>query len=368
MGAAEKKKQKKIPVVYRTHTALSLLQNGFLSWIAFAEVSKSGVHLTWLLCLCPVSLSDSTFRGVYSVTSLLSSFTTYEGHWTSEILVLALFVAQFPLCHLSHLRFIRSVSGVLARRVIYSSPSHWPQCGVHGLKSGLNLWMFCSSRPVCLWDKTGATWGGLQSPFVSREGRKEGRKHFQEPDILVERTSPALQCWQPGWPSLPSGAGLWSPLQCCSLANLAVSPFLSPPKLPSPTSARGTSGQCTVGWSGRRTCARTCGGTSAAARPAETFMQTRCSRRVNEPVPLLRAFQLFGWKSRTSRSEYWNFTSCYSVVDPKAHLMRLETNPTDWIPKSSAHPPWKKHTERVISRSQSFLSILTSSHFSLMLF
>lgn len=142
-----------------------------------------------------------------------------------------------------------------------------------------------------------------------------------------------------GGPPSPQVQGFWSHLQCCSLANLVVSPFLSPPKLPSRTSAQGTSGQCTAGWSARRTCARTCGGTSAAARLAETFMQTRCSRRVNEPVPLLRVFQLFVCKSRTSRSEYWNFTSCYSVVDPKAYLMRLETNSADWIPKSSAHPP-----------------------------
>lgn len=176
----------------------------FLSWITFGEVSKCGGHLSWLLCLFPVSLSEDTFRGVYSVTFFLSSFTTCEGHWSSKILVLALFVAQFLLCELSHLRFIRSVSGVLARCVIYSSPSHWLQRGVHGLKSGLNLWMFCSSGPVCLWDKIGATWGGLQSPFMSRGGRK----HFQEPDILVERTSPALQCRQQGWPSLPSGAGI----------------------------------------------------------------------------------------------------------------------------------------------------------------
>lgn len=168
---------------------------------------------------------------------------------------------------------------------------------------------------------------------------REGRKHSQEPNILVERSSLFSSASSKHGPPSPQVQGFWSHLQCSSLANLAVSPFLSLPKLPSPTSARGTSGQCTAGWSVRRTCARTCGGTSAAARHAETFMQTRCSRRVNEPVPLLRVFQLFVCKSQTCRSEYWNFMSCYSVVDPKAHLMRLETNPTDWIPKSSAHPP-----------------------------
>lgn len=172
-------------------------------------------------------------------------------------------------------------------------------------------------------------------PFMSRVGRK----HFQELNIWWrEHHLLSSACSELCPPSLQV-QGFCSHLQCCSLANLAVSPSLSPPKLPWPTSARGTSGQCTAGWSARRTCARTCGGTSAAARPAETFMQTRCSRRVNEPGPLLRVFQLLVCKSQTSRSEYWNFMSCYSVVDPKAHLMRLETNPTDWIPKSSAHPP-----------------------------
>lgn len=65
-------------------------------------------------------------------------------------------------------------------------------------------WMLCSSRPVCLWDKMGATWGGLHSPFMS----SGGRKHFQEPDIFGRENIPALQCRQRAWPSLPSAAGL----------------------------------------------------------------------------------------------------------------------------------------------------------------
>lgn len=64
-----------------------------------------------------------------------------------------------------------------------------------------------------------------------------------------------------------------------------------------------------------------------------------CKQDAAEELMNLCHFQLFVCKSRTSRSEYWNFMSCYSVVDPKAYLMRLETNSTDWIPKSSAHPP-----------------------------
>lgn len=134
-------------------------------------------------------------------------------------------------------------------------------------------------------------------------------------------------------PFFPHVQWFWSHPQCCSLANLLVSPLFSCPKLLSRTSAQATSGQCTAGWSARRTCAKTCGGISAVARLAETFMQTRCSRRVNEPVLLLRVLHLFVCKSRTSRSEYWNFMSCYNVVDSKAYLIRLETDSTDWIPK-----------------------------------
>lgn len=49
------------------------------------------------------------------------------------------------------------------------------------------------------------------------------------------------------------------------------------------TSAQGISGRFTAGWSERRTCARTCAGTNAAARPAETFTPTKCPLRVNDP-------------------------------------------------------------------------------------
>lgn len=78
-----------------------------------------------------------------------------------------------------------------------------PLSAVWSLKSGLHLWVFCSSRPVCLWDKTGATGGGLHSPVMSREGRK----HFQSL-IFWQREPHLLQCHQRAWPSLPSGAGL----------------------------------------------------------------------------------------------------------------------------------------------------------------
>lgn len=35
----------------------------FSSQVTFSEVSKCGIHLTWLLHLCPVSLSGDTFGG-----------------------------------------------------------------------------------------------------------------------------------------------------------------------------------------------------------------------------------------------------------------------------------------------------------------
>lgn len=59
------------------------------------------------------------------------------------------------------------------------------------------------------------------------------------------------------------------------------------------TSAQGISGRFTAGWSERRTCARTCAGTNAAARPAETFTPAKCPPRVNDPAtPTHRGFFL----------------------------------------------------------------------------
>lgn len=124
--------------------------------------------------------------------------------------------------------------------------------------------------------------------------------------------------------SCPSQQPTGSATKRSAMRRLMSTQLPRPDLLLSRTSAQATSGQCTAGWSGRRTCAKTCGGINAVARLAETFMQTRCNRRVNEPVLLLRVLQLFVCKSRTSRSEYWNFMSCYSVVDSKAYLLRLE--------------------------------------------
>lgn len=51
------------------------------------------------------------------------------------------------------------------------------------------------------------------------------------------------------------------------------------------SSAWEISGLCTAGWYVRRTSARTCGGTSAAARRAGTSMRTRCASRPRRRAP-----------------------------------------------------------------------------------
>lgn len=225
MGTSAKNKGKKkrtIPVVYRPHAALSLLQNGFLSWITFPKISKCRIHLTWLLCLCPVSLIDDRFRGFYSVSSFLSSFTICEGHCTSEILVLVLFVSStFPLCELSHL--IRSVSGVLARCVIYSSPSHWLRSGVHGHHG-------CFAHPGLFASET--KWVQHEEVCTPHSCPAEEGSISKSLIFLVERTSLLSSAGSERGPRSPQLQGFCSHLQCCSLANLAVSPFLSLPSCP----------------------------------------------------------------------------------------------------------------------------------------